>query len=441
MLQTLRMFATSRSRATAPHSSRHDRRLLAFVAVWAAAACCILLDARGASAARGQASVELNFHVQPLREPAVVGQVEAMDADSITIAGKKVAWTSVWFFHGPAPTIVSTGLVELRLTNGERLVGDILGGDEDGNALTLRSASFGSVEVAIDDIALVRVRGPSGWADEARFARARGVDERDIIFRETALGFDPVRGVLERVEAKGLRFEVEGGTSELFAWDSIAGLTLPRSESSAESKVSGDRLRLVVLTTEGSRVHVRGKTSDGEALVFEHARFGELRVDRARVLSGHVVDPSTRVLLSGLDPVEVVERDLLSETALYDWRRDRSVVGRELCVARRCFTSGIGAHAHSRLTFLVPDGVKELRSWIGADDSAVLDGRAGDMRYRILRGDEVLAEVASVRGGKAAQPLPPIAVEAGQRVVLEIDFGQALHILDRGDWLVPVFVR
>ncbi|MCB9881635.1 MAG: NPCBM/NEW2 domain-containing protein [Planctomycetes bacterium] len=432
-------------------------RLGAMLTAWPLAVCCpklvdvmvsmrtlyatfvplALLVAGSTATAQDDAAAGGAFQVHPLTGPAVRGRVTALDAKGVSFGEKRLDFEDLWFFHGPAPALQASGLVEVRLATGERLVGDVLGGDVDGNGLTLRTPSYGPIEIALDDVVLLRVRGEEGFPDAARFARASGAAAGETVYKETPLGFDPVRGVLEYVETKGVHFEVDGGGSELFTWNRIAGMTLPR----LVPKYGPSGARIVLLTSDGSRLHVRGKSMDGSTLVFAHERFGDLRVEPERILAGHVEDEATRIMVSKLSPTRVDERDLFSEKALYSWERDANVLGGPLCVGRSYFTSGIGAHALSRLEFEVPEGATSLRTWFGADDIAIANSRIGDMSFRILRGDEVLAEAKNVRGGRNAEPFPPLAVVAGQRVVFEIGFGAALHTLDRGDWLVPVFVR
>lgn len=380
-------------------------------------------------------SAALDFEFHKLDGKTVRGPLEAANESRFVCRESELALSDLWFFHGPATSILASGKVEIRLQTGERLVGDVLGGDEDGEALTLRSSTFGTVDIALDAVALLRVRGESGFPDPARYVSAKTED--DTIFRETPLGFDPIRGVLESVDAKGLRFEVASGRSELFTWDRIAGLKLP----ALEAPQPGPGARIVLLLRDGSRLHGRPTALADAKLAVKHATLGDLRIPLDGILGGHVIDDASRVLVSSLQPVEVGERDLFADRPLYPWRRDANVLGHTLEVRRRYWTTGLGAHAQCKLDFVVPADAKTLRTWIGADDSAVQNRRIGDMRFRILRGDEVLADVESVKGGQVAQPLPPIPVEQGQRIRFEIDFGKALHTLDRGNWLAPVFVR
>lgn len=377
------------------------------------------------------------FEVQPLVGAALRGSLDSIDGAKLEVGGQSVELRRICYFHGPAKSIVPIGRVELRLHSGERVVGDVLGGDEDGEGMTVRSVSCGRVQVSLDDLALLRVRGAAGFPSAARY-RAEG--DSDVVFRETALGFDPIKGVLESVDTKGLRFEVDGGASELFPWKAIAGLRLPPEEP---ERVEG--LQLVVLLSDGSRLRGRPKAIDTKAeppvLLLEHARLGTLRIEVSSLLAGHVVDPSTRRFVSALTPKLVQERDQFSDKPIYSWQRDANVFGKPLVVRRRFWTSGLGVHSKSSLDFVVPAGCTKLLAWIGADDSATTRRMSGDMHFRVLRGGEVLAEAPSVKGGQRAQALPPIPVKAGQTIRFEVDFGAGLHTLDRGNWLAPVFVR
>lgn len=399
-------------------------------------ACALfLLASARASAIQGKEA----FVFQPLEGAALKAQIEAVDGRRFTLStSSSIDFNKIWFFHGPASAVASDGRVELRLQGGaERFVGDVIGGDEDGESLSLRSSACGQLRIALDDVALMRVRGRAGFPAAARFA-ASGDDE--TVFRETALGFDPVRGVLEAVESKGLRFEIDGGSSELFPWSEIAGMRLPSEAVERDSK-----LHFVLLLRDGSRVRGLPKeivtVAGKRVLVFEHAKIGTMKIELRGILGGHVVDPATRVYLAQLEPRAVEERDQFSDRPLYPWKRDANLFGDPLVVQRKYWTSGLGVHARSAIDIEVPKGCRRLQAWIGADDSAAKRRRVGDMHFRILRGKDVLADVESVKGGQRAQPLAPIAVEGGQTIRLLVDFGRALHTLDRGNWLAPVFVR
>ena len=381
------------------------------------------------------------FRVWPFSGAPLRGALQAVTAKQMTCAGKTLPLSAIWFMQGPASSLSGGGKVELRLHDGQSLVGDVLGGDEDGETLTLRSQSLGSLELALDDIRLLRVRGKSGFPELVRFQLDERRSADDTVFRMTALGLDPMSGVLDSVEAKGLRFERQGSKTEFIPWTRMAGLVLPASDEVPKPRSSS----LSLLLVDGTRIVGRPVKlvggAGGAKLTLEHERLGELHVDLAQILAGHVVDPASRVWLSRLEPVQREERGFFAKRPLYPFLRDRNVLGQALRVRRRYWTTGLGAHSLSRLDFVVPPGVKSFRSFVGADDASIQNRQVGDMRFRVLRGTEVLAEIVSVKGGQDAQALPRIPVKAGERIRLELDFGNALHTLDRGDWLAPVFER
>jgi hypothetical protein len=56
-------------------------------------------------------------------------------------------------------------------------------------------------------------------------------------------------------------------------------------------------------------------------------------------------------------------------------------------------------------------------------------------------GKEVWTSGGSVRGGEPARTVGPLDVSGVKALVLEVDFGQELFVMDRADWADPVLLR
>ena len=64
------------------------------------------------------------------------------------------------------------------------------------------------------------------------------------------------------------------------------------------------------------------------------------------------------------------------------------------------------------------------------------------MTARVLvDGKPVWTSAGSVRGGEAARVVGPLDVSGAKSLVLEVDFGEGQHQMDRADWVDPVLVR
>jgi hypothetical protein len=348
---------------------------------------------------------------------------------------------SVAFLKGPATQLVPGGQVAVHLGRGQRLQGEVVAGDEKSDTVTVQTLALGVVQVKLDDLRLLSVRQGKAFPRPEQLAAAAGDSERDVIFRSTPLGFDPTIGTLHWIDREGIQFEWRGGKPELFAWDRIAGLRLENTPAAPAPAMAGPEL--VLLLSDGCRVRGQPGAVEGDSLALESRELGPLRVQLERVLAGHVDDSATRILLADLQPAATDERLFLPNPHLtFPFQRDANVMGDALVVNGHYWTSGLGCHSLSRLTFEVPAEAKQLVTWVGADDSSIGPEVTGDMDFRVKRGDEVVAEALAVKGGQRARPLPAIAVRPGERLTLELDFGGGTSFMRaRGNWLAPMFLR
>lgn len=345
---------------------------------------------------------------------------------------------TVLFLHGPATTLRTTGAAMLHLNRGVVLCGDVLGGDEDGESLTLKSTATGIVRVPLDALWLIRLRQRDRFYAVKRFEADPGDESKESVFRDTQLGLDPLHGILDRVSEKGVHFEWrDNEEADLFPWKSLAGVRLPHEPA----KIEPPALEVVLLTSDGCRVRGQPAGIEKGRLRLATLELGEIRVSLEHVLAGHVVHDATRVFLSALQPKKVAERTFWRPEPDLPWRANESVAGLPLSVRRRRWTTGLGCHSLSRLSFVVPAGAKRFRCWVGADDTAVGEDVIGDMDFRVFVADKVVAQQLGVKGGQAVQALPEIAVTPGDVVLLELGFAGFADILDRGNWLAPVFLK
>jgi hypothetical protein len=243
--------------------------------------------------------------------------------------------------------------------------------------------------------------------------------------------------VLDRITAEGVQFEWRGQT-DLFPWGKIAGVRLPLFEDATEAGAAA--VEVVLLTSDGCRVRGAPLGMDQGALLLRSPELGDLHIAVERVLAGHVL-ATNRVFVSTLTPEKIDERHFFKPETDHPWRRDQSVEGEPLNVRQRYWTTGLGCHSLSRLAYRVPDGVRTLLAWVGPDASAVAEDHSGDMDFEVFVNGKSAAKATGVRGGQDAQRLPPVPVAKGDEVVLELGFGENAHILDRGNWLAPVFLR
>ena len=374
------------------------------------------------------------FEFKTLAAKTVSGDLEAWDKAGLRVSGRRVDTSALWHFRGPAGQLKPVGSVKVAYSGGE-LCGEVVGGDPEGEFLTVQTPALGRVRVELDHVRMIRVRQRGVFYDEQRYAPKPGDKDKESVYRETALGLDPVLGILVAVDEKGVRFEW-GKREELFGWKKLAGLRLP----AIEDQKGREGATVVLLLNDGSRVTGKAQGVASGKLKLE-SRLGVLSVPLVSILAGHVEDSASRAWLSAAKPAKVEERGFFGGAALYPHRKDRNVLGSELRVQRRYWTNGLGTHSYSALTFVAPEGAKRFLAMVGADDSAILGQKLGRMTFRVLRNGEVAAEQKAMKGGQRAASLAVVQVKPGDTLQLVLDFGPELHILDRGNWLAPVFAK
>lgn len=321
---------------------------------------------------------------------------------------------------------VAPELLRVDLVGGDRLYGAIAGGDADGEDLELLSPVIGKVRLPIDRIAAVVQPGvhPSDQV------LPEGVDE--ALFVPTGRGFDLVAGTLYRFGPQGIRFQPEGAQSP--SWYS------PRRVSSLRLRGGLEREQqpsAVLLTRAADRIGLKLSSCDQEGLQAVLETGQEVTVRWRDVAC--VCLMKDVVHLSTLAPTRVVESGFDSEIT-YSWRRDRCAAGGELLAQSRAYGLGLGVMSRSRITFRVPERATHFRASVAFDDTAVeLPVRAHAVA-RVLKGNRLLFEADDLTPGQQPRDVGMHAVEVGDTITLEVDFGRGRDIGDRVNWLLPMFL-
>jgi hypothetical protein len=402
----------------------------AAAAAAALAACGPALSAQVPdSASPAPAGIESGFEValtdgRVLRASRLEGDPRSELSLTTGDRRMRVAAGELLAVHNVASTVVD--LPSAWLAGGERVYGQLAGGDEAGDQLVLLSPVFGRVELRVDRVAAFAA---AGVLRPLRFELPSGVNE--AILQRASVGYDVVAGVLHRFGDQGVRFQPEGADaarwfspSEFVAWR-VLEATPRRSPAAAELVTrTGDRLGIGVLAFTAETV--RCQLDGGEVV--------EVRLADLSCLSFEGVG----TFLSDLEPARVDESGYEGEV-VHPWQRDASATGGPLTTAGRTHAKGLGVQSRSRLEFRVPEGASSFWTRVGLDDSSANTGVLAEADVRVLVGGEVRFERRALTAG------PPLdtgllSVRPGQAVVLDVDFGRGRDIGDRVDWLSPVFL-
>ncbi len=376
----------------------------------------------------GQAPQRLALDLRSGRSLEVDGLVGSPEAGfTVRIGGRteRVAADELLAIRGGAAA--APPLMRVELVGGDRLFGAISGGDEDGDFLELLSPVLGKQRVAVDRLAAA-VRPGVHPGDQVV---PDGVDE--VLFVPTARGFDLVAGTLYRFGSEGVQFQPEGRDAPAwYAADKISALRL----RGGFAREGASPCTLLTRTADRLGVSLVRCTADGVEVALEDGVVVAVRwLDVAcLVFDGGVTH------LSALQPLEVVERGYAGGPVL-GWQRDRCAAGGELVAQRRAYGRGLGVHGLCRLTFEAPPTAARFRAAVAFDDSAAALPIQPHAVARVRRNGELTFEAVDLRPGQAPRAVGPFDVEPGDKIVLEVDFGEGRDLGDRVDWLLPMFLQ
>lgn len=323
------------------------------------------------------------------------------------------------------------------LVGGDRIEGEITGGDELGESVTLISRSLGQVVVALDRLQAIQFTRKGPPVPESDLVVPAGVESAEAIFRTASRGLDVLPGSIHRFTRSGVVFQwSQAAVERTYAFEDLVGIALrgglPRT----------DRPDAQLVTRAGDVVGVEWRGADQEAAVFRHEGAVEWRVPWSDVAAIALLGP-TRRYLSDLEPVRVEEGEMLdgqSLPPLYSYRRDRAATGVQLSAAGRCHAKGLGVHVRSVLTYRVPEGCHKLLTFVAISDEPLPGEVRGDADVRIRVDQQVLFESKGLRGGRPITRPGLLEVKPGQLLTLEAAAGRGLFIGDRVHWLSAVFL-
>jgi len=357
--------------------------------------------------------------------------VEGLELESLEAVGG-----ALWRVEGvgPAPaSLEGDDVARVELVGGGEILGRLLGGD--GEFLDLRLVGGTQLRLSIEEIASLRLeaRYPDVWTEPVVAAEAG-----DRLFRMSGTGLDRIDGTIDAFSLEGVTFETSLGP-KTFPWGQVAALFVEVFE---EDEGATPEDAVVVDLVDGSRMTFgfRRLTASGLDLVTPLGRGLRLPLDAlSEVL---VLDSGVR-FLSDLEPVASTDTAPFGDDLGMIWpaRRDRSTSGSALRAGGRVWTRGLGVHAPSRVEYELGGDWAQLRGAVAIDDEVVPLPARGSVRFRVLGDGRALWESEVVRGGDAPLSLPPLELKGVQRLVLEVDSADEMHVGDRADWLRLVLSR
>jgi hypothetical protein len=357
---------------------------------------------------------------------------------------QRIPFGEVLALHGLPPAAErETPQAVVLLEGGDRLEGELRGGDEGGERVRVATRALGEVEIAVDRLQRILFPRAAPGITAAALTIPDGAGD-EALFQRAGAGVDVVLGGIHRFTPRGVAFEWaearDKGKPQLYPYDKLAGVALRGSlppKQRAECQLvtrAGDVLGVVLHGAADGRLEVGWEG-------------GRLRVALTDVACLTVLDGagSPRTFLSDLEPARVEERGpltVLGEPAppLYRWQRDRTATGAFLEGGGLCHGKGLGVHSRAALTWRVPAERARFFALVALSEEPFAGEVRGQVDVTVRTDGRALFEAAGLRGGQPPQAVGPFAVEPGTLLTLEVDFGKGLAVADRVNWLSAVFL-
>ena len=374
----------------------------------------------------GQRTAAREVVVADPRQPALVTAADG--------AARKVALEELISVEWPGRgTRSEPPAMTLHLHDGSRLVGRVVGGDEE--AVQFEFAGAVTATFPLDSVRAIATGPRHAELEPARFAAAAN---EDALHRRVEVGGDSTRGTVVALRKGGVAFEYSLGVGD-FKWDDVEIVLLARQVDPPPAKGLAVEIDLV---PDGTLLAGLLRLDADTVVASSTLAESEFKLPRAAVSAlrfGH----GGATWLSTLPPTDVRQVPWLggADDFLFGWRRDRTVTGRPLTVGGRRFGRGIGCHARSELTFGLDGAARWFTAEVGIADEVLTLPERGAVEFRVLLDGREAWKSAVVRGGDPAQALPSIELGDAKRLTLIVDFGSGEDVADRAVWGNALLLR
>jgi len=342
----------------------------------------------------------------------------------------KIPFDRILCLLGPGRMGTDAEGAVVDLVDGSRFVGAILGGDEEGESFGIKTVDFGVLQISLDLVATIRFRRKGRLPQVPEESEGGG----ETLLRWSQFGHDAVGGFLASVAREGLMFsEKEDEDPSLVPWKEVAGLRF-------DNEIPKDQAHFAVVGMGGSLIRMKKLRQEKGLLLLSHAVSKDLALPIERLVTLVPLQGGGRLFATSLASRFEEKSFFGKDGAKFGYQQNRNLFGDLLVSEGLGFPLGFAAHSWSRITIEVPVQRTQFRVFLGIDQTAREFPIPGNLDGRILVDGKVMAEAKQVQGGQPLRVLSLKGLRPGQELTLELDFGADLHIGDRGDWLLPVFL-
>jgi hypothetical protein len=114
----------------------------------------------------------------------------------------------------------------------------------------------------------------------------------------------------------------------------------------------------------------------------------------------------------------------------------QTAAGEPVRIGEKVYPHSIGAHAYSRVSFLLDDAYKTFRTQYGIDGNLPY----ANVTVRIKLDDKVVHEQKDVTAGPIHKPVT-LDLSGAKQLTLEVDYGKTYDVQDRLNWLEPALLK
>lgn len=329
----------------------------------------------------------------------------------------------VRIFTNATGSTPSSKASRIDLDNGDRLFGQILGGNED--TITLGVSPLGNIRIPLTRI--LRVTTAEGRraekANDHAMPEKRTSGDSDVILLSNG---DRIDGLVAEINKAKILLEQNDRATSV----PMRSVLTVRFAPTDTPRPKG--LRATLHLTDGSRITVEELTWTGPKL---EARIEpetvELSVEAVRRVD---ISGGRWVWLSELEPVSFQHVPAFSLP--WPWVRDRNVLGRPIRLRGRTYERGVGLHAEAVLIYDLGTAYERFVSEVGIDDGA---GDLADVDIEVRLDGEIRFQQAHLRNGDEAKVDLP--VREASRLELIVRFGANADIQDRVNWAGAALIR
>lgn len=323
-------------------------------------------------------------------------------------------WFCLEFPRPISPAPPTTELWQMLLADGGVVQGTPTTLADGTPAFQLHGLGLGTGAMPLDTLWLSRL---------GRKRLPQAEEEQDVLWAVTPNGErDVQRGYFLEWTKEGVVFEGPGG-NRLFAWENLSGVGLLPEPLPAPEQAVWIELR-------------QGSTFSAEVLAMDE-EFLRLRLPWGANWQLPLREVSRLRRRAGLQSLHSALWAVLEkpESAAMNWQPkvNRAVEGGFLQVGKQRFAEGLGVRAPTTLQVgLSNPGV--LFVTVGVDDQVANFYRPQPLRFEILLGEEVLAEVSRQAVGEAPRSMVVSVPRAGE-LSLRVHGLKGLSFGGHGNWL------